>query len=80
MDGLPIIFWLNTEPAYRVAAGGFNHGQRGWNRHAVVAPKGSTFADMKDVQAACGTRPKRGWTSDPTISVRCTRCVKIVEG
>ena len=69
-----MIHWLTTSPNPRVPATGPDAGQRGWKLHAVEAPPGATFKDVRFRASLCGLRPRHGWGLDAFIEDRCERC------
>lgn len=71
--------WLTTAPNPRTPATGHDAGQRGWRLHAVEAPPGAKFSEIKRVPAACGLRPRHGWSLDQFIEDRCEKCVRALE-
>lgn len=66
--------WLTTSPNPRSPATGVDAGQRGWRLHAVQAETTDTFMSIGRAVAACGLRPRHGWSLDMFITDRCKRC------
>jgi hypothetical protein len=58
---------LTTQPNPQTPATGHDAGQRGWRLHAVKPGAGRYRA------AACGLRPRHGWSLDLFIDDRCKR-------
>lgn len=63
------IHWLTTAPNPRSPATGSDAGQRGWKLHAVNADD-----DIGPRAAACGLKPRHGWSLDMFIKDKCCKC------
>lgn len=50
--------------------------QSGWKLHAIAAQDTEKLEDTKGRVAACGLRPRHGWSIDLFINVKCKKCVK----
>lgn len=70
------IQWLTSAANPRAPATGFDAGQRGWKLHAVNGEASESFAAVRSRVAACGLRPRHGWSLDLFIEDKCERCLK----
>ncbi len=66
--------WLTTEPNPRSPATGFDAGQRGWKMHYVAGVGNEDTLPIKGKRAACGLRPRHGFSLDLFIEDKCQRC------
>lgn len=74
--------WLNTGFNPRASPFGFDAGRTGWKFHAVQSSPKQTFGSLENKTAACGMRPRHGWTldlfmdEDDEVAGKCVRCLK----
>lgn len=66
--------WFTTSPNPRSAHTGYDAGQRGWRRHAVLLEEGTTSSELRLMSSLCGLWARHGWGVDLFIEDECFHC------
>lgn len=78
VSGIARLQWLTTKPSGRAHTHSADDGQTGWRVHAVMADPQKRLENLGKgrtaIAAACGLRPRNGWSMDLFIEDKCKRC------